>query len=831
MAVIDRLQELVEQNTVCGIDFIDVDDSQVLLHIYFFSHDNAPQANQILATLTADNIEIYAPFGADRLPNISIDSIAWQLIDGRTVLTVQTATPGDFSQYRLRINHAGVDHYFNDVSFSFKANCESDLDCEPAEPNCEVDDKVDFPINYLARDFSSYRNALFEFASQRYPQWEDRLEADVGVMSAEVISALGDELAFYQDKIAQEAYLETAVQRRSIKRHAQLVDYWPHDGLGAAGWLVVEAIAGQAGPVSAGTGVQALSDTGESIHYEIGRGLRDTVNGLSFNVDAAINRLTPHCWDEDDRCLAKGAVTMYLEGHWAAELAFDDPIDDPTGKWMIISVEETKISPCPNRHLVRVTGVEEMRDEILSQDITLLTWEAIHAVPGEMEYEQMVIYANVVPITAGRLHEHRFVIGEDVDSLGLPETEAVQLTRAIERHGNNDNTQYYQTLPDIEENELVFLSSANNTTSPSVINDPYAAQPEVVLQEIEFSGISWSYLASNWDWRRSLLGVNSSQATDKHYCLEPGTWGRVAGYWRDGVEKVHHDYLANIGKTVCFGNGEFGRVPAQGSIFSIRYRLGNGTQGNVAPDAISRLTEPSALIESMFNPFTIDSGLDPESDVDIRRFAPQAFRAISYRAVLKEDYAEAAERLNWVQRAGADERWTGSWLSTFVTPDPLSSNVSSSSVINTEQAEDLCGQMARFRQAGREVLTAIPKFADLDLQITVCANATVYAGDVKSHLLELLVGRDANELSIGYFADRNFTFGTPLRRAQLEATIHSCPGVRAVTDIQIRRRGWFDWREFTELSLVVGMDEVIRLENDSLHPSRGSLKLVMEGGA
>ena len=42
--------------------------------------------------------------------------------------------------------------------------------------------------------------------------------------------------------------------------------------------------------------------------------------------------------------------------------------------------------------------------------------------------------------------------------------------------------------------------------------------------------------------------------------------------------------------------------------------------------------------------------------------APEAFRAVTYRAVRPEDYAEAAERLPWVQRAGATFRWTGSWL-------------------------------------------------------------------------------------------------------------------------------------------------------------------------
>ena len=79
---------------------------------------------------------------------------------------------------------------------------------------------VDFPIDYLARDFWSYRKALLDFASLRYPDWTDRLEADSGIMMAELMSALGDEMAYYQDRVAREAYLETATQRRSIRKHA-----------------------------------------------------------------------------------------------------------------------------------------------------------------------------------------------------------------------------------------------------------------------------------------------------------------------------------------------------------------------------------------------------------------------------------------------------------------------------------------------------------------------------------------------------------------------------------------------------------------------------------
>jgi hypothetical protein len=41
-------------------------------------------------------------------------------------------------------------------------------------------------VDYLARDFVSLRNALLDFASQRYPQWIEKIVADAGVMLAEV---------------------------------------------------------------------------------------------------------------------------------------------------------------------------------------------------------------------------------------------------------------------------------------------------------------------------------------------------------------------------------------------------------------------------------------------------------------------------------------------------------------------------------------------------------------------------------------------------------------------------------------------------------------------
>jgi hypothetical protein len=55
--------------------------------------------------------------------------------------------------------------------------------------------------------------------------------------------------------------------------------------------------------------------------------------------------------------------------------------------------------------------------------------------------------------------------------------------------------------------------------------------------------------------------------------------------------------------------------------------------------------------------------------------------------------------------------------------------------------------------------------------------------------------------------------------------------VRAVETIRIRRRGWFDWREFTESALAVGENEIVGVENDPNFPERGAVRLIPDGGA
>src|SRR6185503_14485230 len=125
----------------------------------------------------------------------------------------------------------------------------------------------------------------------------------------------------------------------------------------------------------------------------------------------------------------------------------------------------------------------------------------------------------------------------------------------------------------------------------------------------------------------------------------------------------------------------------------------------------------------------------------------------------------------------------------------------------------------RVRQAGREAKVRDPRYADIDLEIRLCVAADAYRAEVQAAALLALFGPRGDT---GFFGPDNFRFGTPLSRSALVATLQAVPGVRAVEGMRVRRRGWFDWRDFPEFELKVGLDELVRVANERQLPTRGA---------
>jgi hypothetical protein len=877
MAAIDRIENLSNRDDIVGIDFVFVRENQTTLFVFFHPNANL-DAQQILGVVQASQIRIYSPSGGESLPVVPLNPNfppAWVTRFGRRVLRVITAQRGDFSRYEFELMSPLVDPYFSKAGFSFKANCPTELDCEQRPHECPEDTLVDYPVNYLARDFWSIRQALLDFASDRHPEWKDRLEADLGMMLTELMSAVGDEFAYYQDRISREAYFESATQRRSLRRHARLVDYHMHDGKGAATWLdfSVDATAPQhdlfpGTPIWVPPSATLPSDTppirrGRSPSvYEVGHGIVQGHNGLNpplgvllsqsnifpdpiFHLRNGANQLTAYQWDENDTCLLVGTTFLHVIGHHEADLPLED-FTKPNlrGKWVVLQTNPLDASVPVRRWLVRLIKVTDegatLVDPLTGTNLTRLEWEPAYALPFEMELETLVVRGNIVPATAGETLEAYFDIEPTPQALALPPLQPAHLPVANTYYNENfsgfaiERSAVRFSLPGSDERDVV-------SHGPTLQN----AAPEVRVMDGRRILGNW-VTDFEWEWKRAMLGVNSSLQTDKHFTIDDGSWKRVASYRRvdetDTVQEfIHFDYAGGRGAAVQFGNNVFGEAPERGKAFRVAYRLGRGRGDNVGADSLTEfdptvltfvtgVTNPLGITNNEFVsgsvPFGLSNAINPETFDEARHVASDAFRAETFRAVREEDYAAAVEKLSWVQRAGAQFRWTGSWLTLFATPDPKRSFT-----LSEEERIDLERQLNRYRLAGREAYGMNPKFANLDLEIHICVAPTSYIGEVKEAVLEVLFGRRGVRPRPGFFSPDNWTFGTALERARLEAAIQAVPGVRAVEEIYIRRRGWFAKRLFDELVYSIAPDEIIRVENNPELPERGAVRLVMEGGA
>lgn len=93
-----------------------------------------------------------------------------------------------------------------------------------------------------------------------------REDDDVTVAVLDAAAVVADVVTFYQERIANESYLRTATERRSLVELAGLIGYRPRPGVAATAHLafeVDEAAPPEGAPIPAGTRVQSLPGPGQ----------------------------------------------------------------------------------------------------------------------------------------------------------------------------------------------------------------------------------------------------------------------------------------------------------------------------------------------------------------------------------------------------------------------------------------------------------------------------------------------------------------------------------------------------------------------------------------
>ncbi len=425
-----------------GLDYLEVSQDQRELTVYFL--------NKAPATITQGNVRIG---GGRRVTGIQVQHIdLCRMKDDKRddCLHVWLDKPGDFSTYTLCLVEVdaegqpvveldaqgqeqyrpmpGIDPRYACLSFSFKVGCPSDLDCK-TQSTCPPAQRDEPELSYLAKDYASFRQLILDRLALIMPDWQERHVPDLGIAMVELLAYVGDHLSYYQDAVANEAYLGTARQRISVRRHARLVDYAMHEGCNARTWVCVETdgdLSVDSDDIYFVTGyndalrtkdkhvlTQDELDKVPSSQYEV---FEPLIEGpaQAIQLYEAHNEIHFYTWGDEECCLPRGATSASLVDGSATPvppqgteqspdqsaaqkgLATEIPSSEGVPATQlhlrpgdVLIFEEAKSPTTGNpadadpgrRHAVRLTHVQKLEDKLTHQPVLEVTWADEDALP------------------------------------------------------------------------------------------------------------------------------------------------------------------------------------------------------------------------------------------------------------------------------------------------------------------------------------------------------------------------------------------------------------------------------------------------------------------
>ncbi len=778
-----------------GVARVAVDDANSKLTVMFLAPLTASQAKYLGNPLS------YTLTGGQRLfPRILSATLPLQTsppgADAQSVVLTLDEL-GDFSIYTLTVNGPDIDPFFSCAKLRFRLGCDYPFDCATPATQSAPPPELPVSIDYFTKDYAGFRQALLDFIPTRLPSWTEQNEADIGMMLLELFAATADNLSYMQDRVANEAFLDTATQRRSVAAHLALIGYQMDDGASAYTWLAFQVNAPAS--LSAGFKVSNNPSAGD-----------DPVLVFETASDAQLlpanNQMPLYDWGNSNCCLPKAALSTVLNGDFSSLAAGDYLIFDGgrdhrdvvrlTSDAQIVSAAQVSSPPSGSPPASPPGNVV----------VTVVNWSEDTPLSNDYCVDNTVVYGNVVLATHGET-----VQDEPLRKLSEQQITQVQAEIAARPPGARVPRQRLQLT-------YAPLAHLDATTLALVANPASSAAP----------ASDGSFTART---RRSTstlkLTVDGDPWSEKASLLESGP--------NDQVFRVEIDDLGQA--TVVFGDGVFGMRPSETSSVLATYRVGGGSSGNVSADSLT-LARPdgdASWLNSVNNPLAAIGGRDLESRDHARRVAPASFHQ-PMMAVSAADYQSAlASFLDSngraaIQRANAQFLWTGSWLTVNVTADPTGTEG-----LTADLRQQLTDYLNSKRLSGYDIEISEPAYLPVELALQVSVAAGAQQSDVQQALLLAFGTGTLPGGSNAFFHPDNFTFGDNLYISRIYAAAMAVPGVQSVTISRLARAHAADPTGETSLNLnqgylAAGSDQVIRLDNDRNFPENGTLTITPSGG-
>lgn len=763
---------------------------------------------------------------------------------GPTVDSVilRVAPIGDYSTYTLELDAAAIDPVlalppalidplFSELPFKFRPGCFTN-NCAP-EWNPAPAPKASPKIDYLAKDFDSFRHTMIAAMMQRVPNWQSTSETDLDQVLISLTSAIGDELSDYQDRVMNEAYLSTARSRVSLARHARLMDYHIHQGNQATTWVALEIDR----TIIAGAVTLPAHHrfwTGEQVALGFEHRVPETqifATREAHRVHPILNTLSLYTWDDAISTLEAGSTTadlavnvlgLGLTEQQGAQLVTTFINQNDSAQFQVRQLlVQAWLNPLTGksngrdpakRQLLRLLdtgeGATVVHDTLRNRFVVRVRWREEDQLrwdypcvvfPGGLRTDGVTLFhGNLLTVHHGAFASAIF---REPGALLAPDNlsdPSVPVERYLERTVDDR----YGVLCPLPHAPLSYLPTPVGGEEP----------PRTTLRvRVTIPGGS----TNTWDEDYTLVHSDDSEENGDHFIVET-----------DELQR----------STIRFGNGTNGRLLPIGSTVTCEYQVGQGRIGNVGLDTLVNtesfggFLSPPPPISRCWNPFDVTDGADPEPVAKILRNVPEAFRARQLRAVTTEDYVNRAQEVPGVSRAAATYLWTGSWRTVRIAIDPAGT-----SELRPELAAAVAQHLEAVRLIGEDLEIRAPRFVPLYLFVLICIDADFWPEDVRHVLEQEFSDGYTPDGRRGFFHPDNWTFGQRIRKSEVAGRIHQVDGIEHIVGIAWGRFNAPTPGVYGDVSagpeeLFVGPDEIIDVHNDPDHVERGFIRFILQGG-
>lgn len=756
-----------------GIQRIAVDDETVTLTVTYYKPILSPDQFYLLKpasyTLTGGQRLFPHVIQADLLPAVSAG--------GPTQVLLTLDSEGDFSIYMLNVSGPDVDPFFGSRQLRFRLACEDRFDCRTPAAAAAPASELPISIDYLAKDYSSFRQGLLDFVATSYPDWSERNEADLGMMLLELFSYTADNLSYMQDRVAGEAYLSTATQRRSVAGHLQLIGYQMDEGASAYAWLQFQVNDVRVVNSALKVSNRPVSSSETVIVFEPLQATR---------LDPAHNAMALYTWGNSGCCLPSTAISAALSGSYPNLQQGDYlVVDDGAGQCDVVRLVE--------QPLIEAAPVIDAGSPPVGT-ITVVTWSSQTPLSGSYCAGETTVRGNLVVATHGET-----ITVPDTFTAPTPSAQRLRLSLS----------QF--PLAHLDPSTLALIAPiGSNPASSELI--PYTS---LTARNISTLSVTVGDDLTPWQEVPSLL---DSSPTAQAYRVEIDDSGLATIVFGQGGSGMSGD--------------QFGLRPAAGAEIVATYRVGGGALGDVAAGTLV-LPHPASNDDldwfiSVSNPLPAAGGRDLESRDQARRNAPYEYQN-PIVAVTPEDYELAAQQYTDadgnqpVERATASFRWTGSWLTVTLVVE-----VHGTETLSDELRSALLSYLSGRRLAGYDVEITGPTYVSLDVILTFCTLPGYVPSSVQQQIQTVLSSTMLPGGTPGFFYPDNFSFGKSLYVSQLFAAVMSVPGVRSAQITRLAQLHSNQPDQETQANLAsgylgVGPQQILRLDNDPNFPENGVL--------